>query len=191
MASGEIVGFVLLPDGFSRDLAQGVQTEILLGADGSNMGVGASALAAGSEFWGYLGKSVVITNAVGTGSTMAALSPLSFVLKPIYNPANNFRFFLLIGLAAAFWQHALICAAAPSVVSEWAEGTWQGLAAKDAWGFKALSGKMLAYSLPALSDWLGCTVILFGYSAFISCLCVGLGHSGGLCPRLSLGRLPR
>lgn len=131
---GRAMGVLVIPAGLERDLASGVQVQLLV--DGRD-GVTANQL---------LSKSEVIVRA--TGARLAGLElapPLGAKVWTRFNPEARSPLFLVPGLAAYLMAIAAVMLTALAVATEWERGSMEQLFASPVGRLEIIFGKLLPY----------------------------------------------
>lgn len=162
MKNGEVVGCLIFPDDFTRNLQQGRQAEVLLGSNSVNMGYGSAINARGSEVLGTVSTQMAVKSLVAKGSTvedaLAKMNPVGFYTRQWYNPTNNFSYFLTFGFVIATVQQVLIYFAAISLVREKESGKLGEL--KGVHPIFQVIIKCLVYYIIAMGTWAVCSWIM-------------------------------
>lgn len=164
MRDGEIVGSLIFPADFTRNLQAGRQAEVLLGSNASNMGYGSTINIKGSEILGTISTQIAVKSLVAGGETtqdaLATMNPVGFYTRQWYNPTNHFGFCLSFGFIAATVQQVLIFLAAASFAREKEQ---EGFAELQKMGGSAAAqviAKCSVYFLIALGTWFACSLLL-------------------------------
>ncbi|WP_304508557.1 ABC transporter permease [Anaerotignum sp.] len=122
MKDGEIVGCIIFPADFTKNVMQGRQAQVLLGSCAVNMGYGSTINLRGAEILGTLSTQMAVKGLVAKGYTVddavAKMNPVSFYIRQWYNPTNNFGYFLTFGFVIATLQQVLVYFAAISLARE-------------------------------------------------------------------------
>ncbi|WMI82213.1 ABC transporter permease [Anaerotignum sp. MB30-C6] len=162
MKNGEIVGCLIFPSDFTKDLQNGRQAQVLLGSNGVNMSYGSTINVKGSEVLGTVSAQMAVKSLVAKGSTvedaLAKMNPVGFYTRQWYNPTNNFGYFLSFGFIIATVQQVLIYFAAISLVREKESDRLGEL--KGVHPIFQVIIKCLVYFIIAMGTWAACTWIM-------------------------------
>ena len=166
MRNGEIVGCLIFPADFTRNLQLGQQAEVLLGSSAVNMGYGSTINLKGSEVLGTVSTQMAVKNLVAKGKTiedaLATMNPVGFYTRQWYNPTNNFSYFLTFGFVIATVQQVLIYFAAISLVREKESGHLEELRGISKSTTLQVIVKCLVYFMISLLAWTICSCIIRG-----------------------------
>lgn len=164
MQNDEIVGCLIFPADFTRNLQLGQQAEVLLGSNASNMGYGSTINIKGSEILGTISTQIAVKSLVAEGETtqdaLATMNPVGFYTRQWYNPTNHFGFFLNFGFIAATLQQVLIFLAAASFSREKKEEGFAEIQQTGGGAIAQVTAKCSVYFLIALGTWLVCSLLL-------------------------------
>jgi len=162
MKDGEIVGCLIFPADFTKNLQQGRQAEVLLGSNAVNMSYGSTINVKGSEVLGTVSTQMAVKSLVAKGSTiddaLAKMNPVGFYTRQWYNPTNNFSYFLSFGFIIATVQQVLIYFAAISLIREKESGKLGEL--KGVHPIFQVIIKCLVYFIIAMGTWMACCWIM-------------------------------
>lgn len=162
MKNGEIVGCLIFPTDFTKNLQQGRQAEVLLGSNAVNMSYGSTINVKGSEVLGTVSTQMAVKSLVAKGSTvddaLAKMNPVGFYTRQWYNPTNNFSYFLSFGFIIATVQQVLIYFAAISLIREKESGKLGEL--KGVHPIFQVVIKCLVYFIIAMATWMACCWIM-------------------------------
>lgn len=168
MVDGEIVGCIIFPSDFTRNLQLGRQAEVLLGSNAVNMGYGSTINLKGSEVLGTVSTEIAVKSLVAdgetTGDALAAMNPVAFYTRQWYNPTNNFSYFLTFGFVAATVQQVLVYFAAIALAREKESGHMDEVRGISRFAVPQVLAKGMVYYLIALFTWAVCSLVIrYGY----------------------------
>lgn len=162
MKNGEIVGCLIFPEDFTKNLQQGRQATVLLGSNAANMGYGSTINARGAEVLGTVSAQMAVKNLVAKGSTvddaLAKVNPVGFYTRQWYNPTNSFSYFLTFGFVIATVQQVLIYFAAISLIREKESGKLGEI--RGVHPIFQVIIKALVYFIIAMGTWAACTWLM-------------------------------
>ncbi len=162
MKQGEIVGCLLFPSDFTKNLQQGRQAEVLLGSNAVNMSYGSTINARGSEVLGTVSTQMAVKSLVAKGSNveeaLAKMNPVGFYTRQWYNPTNNFSYFLSFGFIIATLQQVLVYFASISLIREKESGKLKEI--KKVHPVFQVILKAVVYYLIAMGTWTVCTWVM-------------------------------
>ncbi len=169
LSRSQIEAVLVIPVDYSRNLRRGRGTEVLLGANTTNMGIGSTVMSRGSEIIATVSTQIAVTRLVAQGETVeqatAEMMPVSFHIRSWYNPATNFSHFLLLGYVVAVVQQVAIYFAATALVRERREGDWGAFINRHRWPAAVILGKFFPYFSLAMISWALCYGICsFGFA---------------------------
>lgn len=109
IAEGTVMTAVILPQGLSADMLSGEAPKVEVLYDGTMMTVASSAKAAMSEILmtvksGYMKNIYEGKLSVVTSQAMNQIQPIDATYRTLFNPAKNYRNFLLPGMLSALMQ---------------------------------------------------------------------------------------
>lgn len=164
LKEGEIVGCLIFPSDFTKNLQQGRQAEVLLGSNAVNMSYGSTINVKGSEVLGTVSTQMAVKSLVAKGATieegLAKMNPVGFYTRQWYNPTNNFGYFLTFGFVIATLQQVIIYFAAISLVREKESGHLEELRGISRSTTLQVIVKCLVYFIIAMGTWIACTAIM-------------------------------
>ena len=162
MKNGEIVGCLIFPDDFTKNVQQGRQATVLLGSNAVNMSYGSTINARGSEVLGTVSTQMAVKSLVAKGATvedgLAKMNPVGFYTRQWYNPTNNFSYFLSFGFIIATVQQVLVYFASISLIREKESGKL-GEIKKVHPVFQVIL-KAIVYYIIAMGTWAACTWVM-------------------------------
>ncbi|MFZ7101898.1 MAG: ABC transporter permease [Peptococcaceae bacterium] len=191
MQKDEIDVVLVIPEGFTESIKKGSNTTIFIGANGTNMTMSNTAMTGAAEIIGAISAGIAVKKFEARGQreeqALDHALPISFLLRPWYNPAGNYSNFLLLGYLTAVIQQVILYFAAISISEERRKGTLQELVAKGKYPASIILGKFLPYVVLGLVGWMAnfqIAVKIFDYpmegsygdliilsAAFIACIC--------------------
>lgn len=133
---GRAVAVMVLPRGFSEDLARGgARVQLLM--DGSDGNTATQALA----------KAQALVDAAGRklAGTALAAPPLEVRVRTLFNPNGRSALFLVPGLAAYLLAIVAVLITALTVAREWERGSMEQLFATPVGRLEIVVGKLLPY----------------------------------------------
>jgi ABC-2 type transport system permease protein len=156
LVSGELGGFVVIPQDFERRLGARDGTPIVQIITDGSMPNTANFVA------GYAGG-VVANWLAGRGAAMgiapAAAAPLSIEPRFWFNPEIESRRFLIPGAIAIVMAMIGTLLTALVVAREWERGTMEAVMSTPAGIFEILLGKLVPYFVLGIIATLGCTLV--------------------------------
>ncbi len=139
MASGVVLGAIVIPQGFEHHLGRGEPGEVQWLADGSDANTGNQALLKADAFG--RAASARLTHA----DTSALRPPFSVALWSRFNPAACSALFIVPGLVAYILALVAVLLTALTVAREWERGSMEQLFATPVGTFEIVAGKLLPY----------------------------------------------
>lgn len=156
----EIDGVLIIPKDYAYKIKRGEGAQVLIGANSSNLGIGATLMVRGSEIISTVSTTIAVKKVVAYGSTVeqavGEVMPLEFSIRPWYNPTGNISHFLIIGLTVVAVYQALFYFTAAALVREKADGTWRELLRYGNYPAAVVAAKILPYSCMAMVSWFCC-----------------------------------
>ncbi len=156
--AGFAVGAVVVPEGYSKDLASGRRTPVQLLVDGSDPVV-ANQLVAKVE-------AIVRAETRRLAGLDAARQapPIQVKVWTLYNPEARSALFMVPGLSAWLLAITAVMLTALAVAGEWERGSMEQLFATPVGRFEIIAGKLLPYLVLGLVTFQ--LVLAFGMVAF-------------------------
>ncbi len=150
MLRSEIQAWVLIPDGFARDLNYGRSTTLpLVLSPGrllvlSDVGIGISQAAA--TFGARIRAGVLAREGTPVSQNPSYATPIGFTYTPLFNPWLTYGDMILPALMAVIFLQLVFIGAAAATASESASNTWAGLFANSGDEVRwAVAGKMVMF----------------------------------------------
>lgn len=169
MAVGEIDAVLIIPKDFTRDIKKGKSATVFVGANGTNMTISNTAMTEATKIIGTVSAGITVAKyqAQGLNETLAYqnVEPISFRIRPWYNPTNNYSNFLLLGYVMAIVQQVTFYFTAISISEERKreERLEELLRCSDS-AFSIILGKFLVYFFCGVFSWV--TAFLLAINAF-------------------------
>lgn len=137
MREGEVLAALIIPQGFSRDLARGEAGEIQVLVDGSDGNTASQVLAKA--------EAIVAAAGVRMSGAAQASAPVEVRVITLYNPTGRSALFLVPGLTAYLLAIVAVLLTALTVSREWERGSMEQLFATPVGRFEIIMGKLLPY----------------------------------------------
>ncbi len=166
---GELDGVLVIPPQFARKLKRSEGAEVLIGANASNLGIGATMMVKGSEIISTVSTQIAVKNLVAGGDTvdkaLGQVMPISFSIRPWYNPTSNISHFLIIGLIVVAVYQVLFYFTAASIIREKTDDTWAEVFELERSAFCTVVAKICPYIILAMLSWTACYMIgIYGFA---------------------------
>ncbi len=161
---GKIVVGVAIPEKYGQSVESRRPTRVGMIIDGSNMVYAINASVAVLQ----VTRTVEVKNGVkvllAQGNHMQdaknALLAINFVEEPWFNPAINYAFFLVLGLALNIWQQCCTLLASMTVIGETGTPSWVHLKSSNL----SMAGVFISKTLAHLLIFMGTVAVLYGIS---------------------------
>ncbi|MDK2824813.1 MAG: type transport system permease protein [Clostridia bacterium] len=151
--NGEIDAAIIIPKDFTRDIKKGKNSDILIIVNGTNMLISNSTMTNALQIVETYSTGIAIKKyqAQGVFKELAyeSAKPISFKIRPWYNPTFNYTNFLLLGLIATAIQQITLMYVAISIAKEKERGTIKELLSFSDRAVPLVLGKILPYFLSA------------------------------------------
>ena len=141
----QVLGVLVIPPGFSRNLARGGPAPVQMLVDGSDANTATIALNYGRVIIGGYSARAVLDG-------QAAQQPITVELRTWYNPALESRHMIVPGLVAVIMSIIASMLTALTIAREWERGTMEQLASTPVRRLEVVLGKLLPYLLIGLFD---------------------------------------
>ncbi|KAA1159796.1 ABC transporter permease [Pseudoalteromonas fuliginea] len=167
LEQASIYAFVVIPRDFAKDIKTGQQTTVVAWHSGQFLTMSGVILKSLRQVTGTMSAGVKITALSKKGeSTLAAnvdFSPLQSELRTLFNPFQNYQYFLVASLLPAMLQVFVMIWTVYIVGREFQNSTFtQWLDAKNN-VYAAIAAKVLPIFILASCIGIGCLYWLFGY----------------------------
>ncbi len=145
LATGGVAGVLIIPAGFTEQLASGQKAPVQLLLDGTDANTATIALNYADAILARYSQAVVLN---GQPVTM----PASVVPRIWYNPTLASRHMIVPGLIAVIMSIIAAMLTSLTIAREWERGTMEQLAATPVSRVEVVFGKLLPYLLIGLFD---------------------------------------
>ncbi|MBM7867712.1 ABC transporter permease [Heliobacterium gestii] len=147
--TGETDVAVIIPENLNRDVKEGKSTQVLTLIDGTNMLISNGATKGTSTVLQTVSAGVTLrmmeANGIVPAKAKAMLQPINATIRVGYNPAYNYRVFLLFGLVATVLQQVMLTTMSGAFCREKERGTNMILVASRMPVTAVVLGKALPY----------------------------------------------
>lgn len=160
LEKAEIQGIMVIPDNFTKKVKRGETADVLVIANGANMVISNNIMTGTVDIvQGYskmLAADRFKTMGLSSKAAQSSSEPITFSLRPWYNPVNSYTNFLVPGLITVVIQQITFLFAAISVTEERKKGTLKTLLNDNVQPLAIIFGKMLAYFTCVFISSVGC-----------------------------------
>lgn len=188
---GKLDGALVIPADLTKDVKSGKTASVFVAANGANMVISNNVMTNALEVMGTLDAGILIKKYQATGKleeeAFSGAMPVSFELRPWYNPTNGYANFFLPGLIAFVVQQTTFLVIAITITNERRKNTIGELLQTTRNVFSIILGKMITYiglsflscmaslilivrvfKLPLLGNYFTLSILSL---AFIFCIC--------------------
>jgi ABC-2 type transport system permease protein len=159
---GKVVVGVAIPEKYGRCVESRRPTQVGMIIDGSNMVYGINSSVAVLQVTRTIevknGVKVLLSKGEHMQDAKNALMGINFVEEPWFNPAINYAFFLVLGLALNIWQQCCTLLASMTVIGETGRRSWVHLKSSNL----SLPGIFISKTLAHLIIFMGTVTVLYG-----------------------------
>lgn len=170
LEQASIYAFVLIPNNFAKDIKTGRQTSIVSWSSGQYLTISSTILKSLRQVTGTISAGIEITSLTKRAeSSLEAhvnYSPIQSELRTLFNPYQNYQFFIVSSLLPAMLQMFVMIWTAYVVGKELQANTWSQYLSAGTSIYSLLAAKVLPVFIIASVIAFACIFWLFGISGW-------------------------